>query len=190
MGKVMKLEILGLHDQSFLLDDDDNHHTIVAVGIFEKFDYVTMKMYLAEKSKVIDKAKTKLVKKFGLWWHQALTEEEWKSQLPNVFSLVQGVKGEKQLQEFAVMQQANYDMHDAPQYKLYLIPDYKPDQSAIIFKIHHNMSDGLGIATLFQCYNGNYDSTALPSMRPIPFCKRFIIGLISPLLVIWTVLSI
>lgn len=81
-------------------------------------------------------------------------------------------------------------MYDAPQYKIYLIPDYKPDQGAIVFKMHHNMSDGLGIATLFQCYNGNYDSSALPAMKAIPFLKRFFIGLISPLLVIWTLLSI
>ena len=62
-------EMLGLHDTSFLLDDDVNQHTIVAVGIFEKFDYVTMKNYLIGKTDVIDKCQSKLVKKFGLYWY-------------------------------------------------------------------------------------------------------------------------
>jgi NRPS condensation-like uncharacterized protein len=77
-------------------------------------------------------------------------------------------------------------MHDAPQYKIYLVSDYQPGQSAIVIKIHHNMTDGLGIATFFQCLNGNYDTTALPSMKPIPFYKRFLIFLISPILCIYT----
>ena len=40
------MEVLGNYDYSFLLDDNTNQHMIVAVGIFEKFDYVTMKQYL------------------------------------------------------------------------------------------------------------------------------------------------
>jgi hypothetical protein len=55
MKVLIKCEILGLHDWSFLLDDSDNHHMIVAVGVFEKFDFVTMKMYLTQKTKIIDK---------------------------------------------------------------------------------------------------------------------------------------
>ena len=37
MWLTMKMEVLGNHDYSFLLDDDTNQHIIVAVGIFEKF---------------------------------------------------------------------------------------------------------------------------------------------------------
>lgn len=46
MKIVFKCQPLGLHDWSFLLDNDDNHHIIVVVGIFEKFDYVSMKMHI------------------------------------------------------------------------------------------------------------------------------------------------
>ena len=78
MWVTIKCEALGYHDYSFLLDDDVNQHTIVAVGIFEKFDYVTMKNYLREKTNVIHKCQSKLVKKFGMFWYQKMTEEEWK----------------------------------------------------------------------------------------------------------------
>ena len=81
-------------------------------------------------------------------------------------------------------------MYNAPQYRLYLVPDYHPEKSAIVIKIHHNMSDGLGIATFFQCFNGNYDSSALPAMKQIPLWKRAFVFLISPFLMMWTMLSL
>ncbi len=43
-------EVLGNHDYSFLFDTKDNVNNIVAVGIFEKFDYLTMKAYLLKKA--------------------------------------------------------------------------------------------------------------------------------------------
>ena len=61
MKVVFKCEVLGLHDWTFLLDDDDNNHIIVAVGVFEQFDYLTMKNYLNSKSAMIDKCRSKLV---------------------------------------------------------------------------------------------------------------------------------
>lgn len=80
----------------------------------------------------------------------------------------------------------NYDLYDAPQYRIYFIPDFQPGKSVLVIKVHHNFSDGLGIATLFQCFNGNYDSSALPKMKPIPLIKRFGIFLISPFLILYT----
>ena len=52
---VFDCEAIGLHDYSFLLDDDLNVHMIVAVGIFEKFDYITMKSYMIKKTDMINK---------------------------------------------------------------------------------------------------------------------------------------
>jgi hypothetical protein len=51
------------------------------------------------------------------------------------------------------------------------------------------MTDGLGIATLFQCFNGKYDSSALPAMKPISFVKQLFLTIISPFLVLWFMLS-
>ena len=105
-----------------------------------------------------------------------------------MFELVDDVKNPEQLKEFALKEQAKYDMRDLPQFKIYLIPDYMPGKSVLVFKTHHNFSDGLGIATLFQCFNGNYDSSALPKMKPVGFCKSFLIFMISPLLMLYTLI--
>jgi len=68
MWLCFKCEALGAHDYSFLLDEPVNQHIIVGVGIFEKFDYVSMKQYMLEKCVLINKCQSKLVKKFGLFW--------------------------------------------------------------------------------------------------------------------------
>ena len=70
MWLTMSMEVLGNHDYSFLLDDEKNQHIIVAVGIFEKFDYVTMKNYMFEKCSLTNKCSSKLVKKFGFFWYK------------------------------------------------------------------------------------------------------------------------
>lgn len=148
MKLMNRLEPLGLHDYSFLLDKDDNHHIIVVTGIYDKFDGKTMQEYFLEKTKMVDKCQSKLVKKFGLWWYQKLTEKEWAIQSKQVVCEVkEDIHDDETLKEFSIRTQCTYDMYDAPQYRILLIPDYQPDKSAIVMKVHHNMSDGLGIAT-------------------------------------------
>ena len=68
MWLVFKCEALGNHDYSFLLDDSTNNHMIVGVGIFEKFDFISMKAYMLEKCTLVNKCQSKLVKKLGLFW--------------------------------------------------------------------------------------------------------------------------
>ena len=67
----------------------------------------------------------------------------------NVVRLKEGITNEKELQDFVMEEQKNYDFYDMPQYRWILIPDYKDGKSALVFKLHHSMSDGLGIATFF-----------------------------------------
>lgn len=36
-----------------------------------------------------------------------------------------------------------------PQWKFYLIENYRENQSAIIIKIHHSYTDGIGLSSMF-----------------------------------------
>ena len=89
------MEVLGNHDYSFLLDDEKNQHMIVAVGIFEKFDFVTMKNYMAEKCSLTNKCSSKLVKFAGFYWYKKMSKEEWKSKSKDVFLLADHVRNEE-----------------------------------------------------------------------------------------------
>jgi NRPS condensation-like uncharacterized protein len=66
------------------------------------------------------------------------------------------------------------------------MPDYSPEKSFILIKIHHSFSDGLGLASLFLGLTDNYDPKYLTSMKPLPFLKKVLLFIISPYLVIAT----
>lgn len=99
---MFKYEALGAHDYSFLLDEEVNQHIIVGVGIFEKFDYLSMKQYMLKKCTLINKCQSKLVKQFGLFWFKQMSDEEWAQHTKNVVRLVQDITTEKELADFAV----------------------------------------------------------------------------------------
>ena len=75
-------------------------------------------------------------------------------------------------------------MYDMPQYRWILIPEFEDGKSAMVFKIYHSMSDGMGIATFFQAFNDDYNSANLPAVRPLPAFKQFGVHLLSPFLVL------
>jgi len=56
----------------------------------------------------------------------------------------------------------------------------------MIFKVHHSMTDGMGVATLLQVFNGSYDASQLPNFKAPPLWKTMFVYLISPLLVLYT----
>jgi hypothetical protein len=149
MWTMFKCEALNAHDYSFLLEEKNNSHTIMGAGVFEKFEFEPMKKYLLEKAEHIHKCKSKLVKKFGVFWYQLMTDEEWKQAAEYLVVEKTGIKSAQELRECVCEEQANYDFYERPQFKFILIPDYINNQSVVVLKIHHSFTDGLGIATFF-----------------------------------------
>lgn len=161
---------------------------IVGVGIFEQFDYISMKAYIQEKAEKVHKARSNLVKKCGVYWYQEMTDAEWAKQKGNIVALKEGINNEQELSDYVCKEQTEYDLYDKPQYKFYLIPDLSPGKSAVVLKIHHSFTDGLGIATFFQMFTDEYDPKNLPAMKPLGLCKQLFVFLISPLLMLGAVL--
>jgi len=119
-----KCEALNAHDYSFLLEEKNNSHTIMGAGVFEKFEFEPMKKYLLEKAVHVHKCKSKLVKKFGVFWYQLMTDEEWKQAAEYLVVEKTGIKSQRELRECVCTEQANYDFYDRPQFKFILVPDY------------------------------------------------------------------
>jgi len=84
-----------------------------------------------------------------------------------------------------VQYQSECDLYDKPQMKFFFVPEYEDNQSVIIIKIHHNLTDGQGLSQLMHCFSDVYDSTALPCAKPISMVMWAFVALISPLLSIW-----
>lgn len=125
-----------------------------------------------------------MVKKFGCYWNQRMTEQEWDDEIPTLFNVIEdGINNKEDLKQFVLKLQTFNDMVDEkPLYKWYFFPNFGKNESVILFKCHHAFADGLGVATLLQCYNGKYDSDALPKMKPISTAFWLFTILISPLL--------
>jgi len=56
------------------------------------------------------------------------------------------------------------------QYNFTLVPDFKDDQSLIIFKTHHCMGDGLAIVSFFQKMSDDPDVKHLAGLKSPNLC--------------------
>jgi hypothetical protein len=50
---------------------------IIGIGIFEQFEYLSMKTFILEKAAKVHKGKSNLVKKCGVYWYQEMGSAEW-----------------------------------------------------------------------------------------------------------------
>jgi hypothetical protein len=74
MYYIYNYEYLDTFDAIFFLDDHTNNSILLGVWILEKFDYQEMKKYIYNKTQNIHKARSKLEKKFGLYWYVKMDE--------------------------------------------------------------------------------------------------------------------
>lgn len=102
----------------------------------------------------------------------------------DVVQLVEGIHTEKELNEFMVREQAIRGPFDNVQYTFYCIPDYQEGKSALVIKLHHCFADGLAVGSFLLSLCGEYDSSALPGMKPLGLCKQLMIYLLYPFLIL------
>lgn len=70
-------EGLSSMDALFLNDDDKNLSNLIACIYIEPYEYNSMKKLLLKRTEDIHRCRTKLVKKFGMYYFQQMTEEEF-----------------------------------------------------------------------------------------------------------------
>ena len=88
-------EALGPFDAIFLLDDERNVSNVVGALTFEKFEFERMRDHLLKKTEDLHRCRSKLVKKFGIYWFQRMTEEEWAKNKDVVIVHVKDIHNEK-----------------------------------------------------------------------------------------------
>ena len=137
------------YDSLLLQDDTKCISNIVGTLFFEKFEFEEMRDYLMERTSLLHKCRSKLVKKFGIWWFQRMSLEEWNSKKADVFTKVEGIHTAEQLNKYMCELETTRDPFDNVQFHYYLLSDWSENESAIILKTHHVFTDGLGYATLF-----------------------------------------
>ena len=134
-----------------------------------------------KKTEGLHRARSKLVKSYGQWYFQKMSPEEWATKVDK-FIEVHDIRGEKALAEFMARVQTKRDPYDTVQYRIYLLPNYAENEGAIVIKVHHCMSDGLGFAAFLSAVSDDYDVKSLPALKPLPTWKQWAIWLAYPLI--------
>ena len=100
--------------------------------------------------------------------------------------LVTGIHTERQLEEFLAKEQSIREPLDFVQWRYFLIEDFKEDESVFIFKCHHSLTDGIGLALAMHGQTDNSDEAELPKvLMKTPFLKKLAIHLAMPLLILY-----
>ena len=183
-------EALGELDMVFTHESADNCHIMVGALFLEKFDYFTMREHILRKSEKFDKFQSRLVKKFGLYFFQKMSQEEWAIKQKDVVIHNTEVQSEKELNDLMCREMQNNNFGDHVQYRFILIPDYSQNESVFIMKCQHCMADGLALSSVLLGISDEYDAKALPSLKPLGCFKHAIILLLSPFFVLHTLISV
>lgn len=88
------------------------------------------------------------------------------------------------------IEETTRESFDNVQYKFLLVPKFRDGMGAIIVKTHHCFTDGLGFSTFFLAMSGEYTSSSLPGMKPLPFLKQLLIYLLSPIIIVQATIDI
>ena len=64
---------------------------------FDEFEYESMKNYLISKTSTLHKARSKLSKRFGIYWFTKMSDDEWNSKKSDVFTLAENIHTKKDL---------------------------------------------------------------------------------------------
>ena len=73
--------------------------------------------------------------------------------------------------------------HENVQATMFLIPDYRENESAIVFKIHHSMMDGQAFGSFYSVLCEEYDGSKVPTMPSMAWWKWLMIYMMLPVLV-------
>jgi hypothetical protein len=84
-------EQLSNFDAVWLLDRPDNLCYAIGVWFFEPFEFEEMKQHMLDKTQGVHRCRSKLVLKFGLWYFQKMSRDEWATKKEGVVQEKNGI---------------------------------------------------------------------------------------------------
>lgn len=80
---------------------------------------------------------------------------------------------------------------DYLQWRVYFIPDYRPNESLFVYKVHHSLADGIANILFFNDMTDAPKVTGYPNMLiRFGFLQSLIIKLIMPIFMIWLTIKL
>jgi hypothetical protein len=75
-------------------------------------------------------------------------------------------------------------------FKIWFIPNYKPDESVILFMGHHSLLDGVQFFSAMQTLDKDSDFSKLPRVTPPTWWQNILMNIMSPFAVLREVVKV
>lgn len=123
----------------------------------------------------------KMVKVFDNYYFDEFKGDELKDHIDRAVEVVDDLKSMDQVEDFMSQRQNISFPEDQLQWHLWLVPNFKDNESLVICKSHHVLADGLGwllmLGGLQDTYNPNQ---YIQTTKVLSKCKKFLLTLAKP----------
>lgn len=94
---------------------------------------------------VLPRAKKRLIQRFGRWYYEPITEEDFESRFENLVKVVPKIKNEEEFDELIrETHDIVYELDNGQPFKIVLVEDsHIPNASFMMICIHHVFGDGI-----------------------------------------------
>lgn len=181
MKNIYNLEYLATEDLGFIGQTPNEKFTLVGIMMFDNtFSEKALREFCENMIKKLPKFRSKLEYKFfNYYWKEVSLEEAFKQvkTIQTPFSTEEDF-----LQDFIGKEVNNpIDIFEELPYELTIV-HIGEDKGAIVLRMDHTMSDGIGMITALCCLADNYNINIFPKFlqgNNIPWYKYYIIDIVS-----------
>ncbi|CAI2368012.1 unnamed protein product [Moneuplotes crassus] len=187
---------LGLHplsalDEAWLLDSKVNKCQPVCYVTFDKNDAKAIRNAILERlvGNCV-RLRCCITRFLGHNFMKELPREEIEKCLEILDENEHHLHTEKDLGDFLSKTINDPIPLSTPQWRMWLYENYSETQSALLFKEHHVMADGLGILEIILLIVDEFKPEAIIDFRPTSWLKQMFLYLISPLFIFYYLIPI
>ena len=186
------LEMMKGADEMFFLDDDRNCLNIVA---FHKWDKITdvdsYRKTMLRRACQFPRLKSKVVKVLGKYMLNPYSDQEMMDSMDKTMPIVTDVHDERQLADFMAKEQSTRLPLGFLQWRLFLIPDYRPNESLFVYKVHHSLADGIANILFFNHLTDEPKLSNYPNIIVrLGFFQDLFIKMCMPFYLIWLTIKL
>ena len=108
--------------------------------------------------------------------------EEWDELKPKMIFEKTDIHSEEEMKKFIIeeVQGKAFDLVNLPPFRVWLVANYKPNESLIILNGHHSLTDGVQLFGMMHTLDSKADFSRLPRVTPPTFLQMVAMHLASP----------
>jgi NRPS condensation-like uncharacterized protein len=178
--KIYNLQSVDPFDQLFLYENINSYNNNVAVLIVNKMELKKFKYYFLENTMCMFKRLSqKITIKFNEYFWEIVNKDN--SQIiDDQIKVLNGVSNRDEIiKKCEVIQSELMDINN-PLWEIYYQEEYLGYDSLIIFKIHHTLSDGMGMMNLLSSMTRTINSKESPNIPKLSLFQKIILYLLAP----------